>query len=92
MARKKKKKGGRKIKMEKRKQKGLKISYLLQMMLKPVLLGLLPVMIGMIDLWKIQLLDRLPKVSTKDLKDFLSDQIDLLSESIQKQIKKGLGG
>lgn len=78
-------------KKKKKKMKKIKLSFILRMMLKPILLGLLPVMIGMIDLWKIQLLDQIPKVSTKDLTGWLSDQIDLLSSSIIKQIKKNLG-
>lgn len=80
------------VKKKKKKMKKIKLGFMLKMMLKPILLGLLPVMIGMIDLWKIQLLDQIPKVSTKDLKGWLSDQIDLLSNSLIKQIKKGLGG
>jgi hypothetical protein len=65
-------------------------SAVLRMMLKPILFALLPVLEKMIDLWKNQLLDQIPKVSTKDLTDFLSDQIDNLSISIIKQIKDSL--
>ena len=65
-------------------------SAMLRAMLKPILFALLPVLSEMIDLWKIQLLDRIPKVSTKDLKGFLSDQIDDLSGNIVKQIKESL--
>lgn len=65
-------------------------SAILRAMLRPILFALLPVLTKMIDLWKIQLLDQIPKVSTKDLKDFLSDQIDNLSISIIDQIKDSL--
>lgn len=65
-------------------------SAMLRGMLRPILFALLPVFGSMIDLWKIQLLDKLPKVPKKDLKDFLSDEIDKLGLSIQKQIKKSL--
>lgn len=62
----------------------------LRAMLRPILFALLPVLKKTIDLWKIQLLDRIPKVSTKDLTGWLSDQIDDLSGSIIDQIKKSL--
>lgn len=62
----------------------------LRAMLRPILFALLPVLKTTIDLWKIQLLDQIPKVSTKDLKDWLSDQVDDLSISIIKQIKESL--
>jgi len=65
-------------------------SAVLRAMLKPILFALLPVLEKMLDLWKIQLLDRIPKVSTKDLIGFLSDEIDNLSGSIIKQIKESL--
>lgn len=62
----------------------------LRAMLKPILFAMLPVLKTSIDLWKIQLLDQIPNVSTKDLKNFLSDQIDNLSISIIDQIKESL--
>ena len=62
----------------------------LRAMLKPILFAMLPVLEKTIDPWKIQLLDQIPKVSTKDLKDFLSDQIDNLSLSMIDQIKESL--
>lgn len=65
-------------------------SAVLRVMLRPILFALLPVLGTTIDLWKIQLLDQIPKVSTKKLKDFLSDQIDDLSISIIRQIKESL--
>lgn len=65
-------------------------SEMLRALLRPILFALLPVLKTMIDLWKIQLLDQIPKVSTKDLKNWLSDQIDSLSTSIIKQVKDSL--
>lgn len=62
----------------------------LRAMLRPILFALLPVLKTTIDLWKIQLLDQIPNVSTKDLKGWLSDQIDKLSISIIDQIKDSL--
>jgi len=64
----------------------------LKALLRPILFALLPVLKTMIDLWKIQLLDQIPKVSTKDLKGWLSDQIDDLSGSIIEQVEKSLEG
>ena len=58
---------------KKKKKKKFRFSSMLKAMLRPILFALLPVLKSMIDLWKIQLLDQIPKVSTKDLKDFLSD-------------------
>ena len=75
---------------KKKKKKKFRFSSMLKAMLRPILFALLPVLKSMIDLWKIQLLDQIPKVSTKDLKDFLSDQVDNLSLSIIKQIKESL--
>ena len=75
---------------KKKKKKKFRFSFMLKAMLRPILFALLPVLKSMIDLWKIQLLDQIPKVSTKDLKDFLSDQVDNLSLSIIKQIKESL--
>jgi len=79
---------GKKIKLKKKKKY---VSRVLKAMLKPILLALLPVIVATIDLWKIQLLDRIPNVSTKDLKDFLSDDIDKLSSGIISQIKNSMG-
>lgn len=65
-------------------------SSMLRMMLKPILFALLPVLKASIDLWKIQLLDKIPKVAKKDLEGWLSDQIDDLSGSIIKQVQDSL--
>ncbi|MBA7613775.1 hypothetical protein ES703_21031 [subsurface metagenome] len=65
-------------------------SAVLRMMLKPILFAMLPVLKKMIDLWKIQLLDKIPKVAKKDLEGWLSDQIDNLSGSIIRQIEDSL--
>ena len=75
---------------KKKKKSKYMFTSMLKTMLKPILFALLPVLEKMIDLWKIQLLDQIPKVSTKDLTGFLSDQIDNLSGNIVKQIKESL--
>ena len=74
----------------KRKKNIKQLSGFLKAMLKPVILSLLPLIDGMIETWKLELLEKAEKVDPKKLIGFLSDGIDELREKLKDAIKKGL--